>query len=141
MKTDSYLPLRLVLGLMSAYHIVAGVAATFAQEAAVRIGGFLFGVQIALNPQTEVIVRYLGAFGITVGVLAALAALDPARNKAIVWGLIVYCLVRVFDRIMFWSLLQQFHVGPLPAWMRIAGILVFASALFFFSREPKTQAS
>ena len=138
MNGKSYLTVRILLWVICVYHIGAGIAATFFKDLAEKVGGFLFGVSITMDPQAELLVRYLGAFGISFGVMTALAAIDPEKNTKIIYGAIVYFLVRAFDRVAFWSLLQEHHVGPVPAWCRIVAILAFAIGLFIFM--PKTDS-
>ena len=86
MNRDSHTAIRILLWLTAAYHFVAGIAATFAQERALTLGSFLFGMSITLTPEVSLLVRYLGVFGITLAVLAAYAALDPVANRKIVVG-------------------------------------------------------
>jgi membrane associated rhomboid family serine protease len=137
MKTQSHLPLRVLLWFIAVYHIVAGVAATFFQDAAVGIGSLLFGVKITMDPQTTLLVRYLGAFGIAFGLMATLAALDPERHKGFIYGAVIYFVVRAFDRVAFAGLLAEYSVGFMPNWGRIIVILLFAVGLLVFLPRQK----
>ena len=140
MNERRYIVVRVFLWTICIYHVVAGVAATFFKEAAVKLGSVLFGVSITMTPQTELLVRYLGAFGISFGLMTAFAALDPVRNTKIIYGAVVYFLVRAFDRIVFWDLLQEHSAGPVPDWFRIVMILVMGlGLLIFMPRTDKTQ--
>jgi len=136
MGDKNYLPLKCFLWLISVYHLVAGIAATLSQQLAINIGSLLFGVRLTLTPQAQLLIRYLGVFGITFGVLMAFAAIDPEKNKKIIYGGIVYFLVRALDRIVFWKLMEEFSVGFFPNWGRIIIILIMAGGLFFF--RPKS---
>ncbi len=138
MKAQSHLPLRVLLGFIAVYHLVAGVAATFFQDAAVGIGSLLFGVNITMDPQTTLLVRYLGAFGIAFGLMATLAALAPERHKGFIYGAVAYFIVRAFDRVAFAGLLAEHSVGPMPNWGRIIVILLFAAGLLVFL--PRQEA-
>ena len=138
MSQSSHLPIRIILSVIAAYHLLAGVAALLFQDAAVKIGSLLFGVGITLTPQSELLVRYLGAFGLSFGVLAVLAALAPERNRAILYGFVVYFLVRALSRVMYWQLLDEHTVGPAPNWVRIIVILAFAASLVVFM--PRQRA-
>ena len=69
MKENNYLAVRVVCWVVAAYHLVAGVTATLFGESAVTIGSLLYGVGIVMDGQTELLVRYLGAFAISFGVL------------------------------------------------------------------------
>ena len=141
MKSSSHTTIRVLLWLTAGYHFVAGVAATIAQEQALVMGSFLFGMSMTLTPEVALLVRYLGVFGITLAVLAACAALDPVRNRKIVLGIVVYFLVRAFDRIVFYKSMHPFHVGVMPAWGRIIVILAFAVAFIVLSRRLKSADS
>ena len=139
MERESHLVVRILLWVICAYHIVAGIAATLFKDLAVRIGSFLFGVGITMTPQAELLVRYLGALAISFGLMAGFAAIDPERNRKIIYGAVVYFLVRAFDRIAFWKLLDEHTVGPVPNWFRIIAILAFGIALLVFM--PKNPAA
>ena len=138
MSKASHTTLRVLLWLTAAYHAVAGIAATVAQEQALNLGSFLFGMTVTLTPETALLVRYLGVFGITLGVLAACAALDPVWNRKIVSGLVVYFAVRAIDRIVFYKDMQPFHVGLAPQWLRIIVIVAFACAFVVLGRTLKS---
>ena len=137
MKTQSHLSLRVLLWFIAVYHVVAGVAATFFQDAAVGIAGLLFGVKITMDPQTSLLVRYLGAFGLAFGLMAALAALEPERHKGFIYGAVIYFVVRAFDRVAFAGLLAEYSVGFMPNWGRIIVILLFAVGLLVFLPRQK----
>ncbi len=137
MKT--LIPLRVLLCFIAVYHLVAGVAATFFQDAAPGVGSLLFGVKITMDPQTSLLVRYLGAFGIAFGVMASLAALAPERHKGFMYGAVVYFMVRAFDRVAFADLLANYTVGPMPNWGRIIVILLFAAGLLVFLPRQTSQ--
>ncbi len=139
MKNQRYIPLRVLLWFIAIYHLVAGVAATFFQDAAVGIGSLLFGVKITMDPQTSLLVRYLGAFGIAFGVMAVLAALAPEKHKGFIYGAVIYFVVRAFDRIAFAGLLSEYSVGLMPNWGRIIVILLFAAGLLVFLPRQRTQ--
>ncbi len=137
MNEQRYIVVRGFLWIICTYHVVAGVAATFFKDTAVGVGGVLFGVSITMTPQAELLVRYLGAFAISFGLMTAFAALDPQRNTKIIYGAVVYFLVRAFDRIVFWKLLQEHSTGPVPDWFRIVMILVMGLGLLIFM--PRTR--
>jgi hypothetical protein len=139
--TTSHLPVRIVLCLIAAYHLIAGVAAVFFPGAAVKLGSWFFGVNITMTSQAELLVRYLGAFGLSFALLATLAALSPEGNRAILYGFVVYFAVRAFSRIAFWKLLDEHTVGLAPNWFRIIIILAFATSLLAFMPRRQTSAT
>ncbi|MFA5335383.1 MAG: hypothetical protein WC324_00520 [Candidatus Omnitrophota bacterium] len=137
MEKKPYVFLKVLLWLVALYHIAGGIAATFSQQFALQLGYMLFGVNISITPETQVLVRYLGAFAVTFGLLMVFAALDPAKNRKIVYGGIAYFLIRAFDRVVFWKVISECSAGPLPNWGRIALILFFGIALFVL--RPKSE--
>lgn len=140
MKTNNDLVVRVICWVVAGYHILAGVAATLFGESAVTIGSLLYGVAIEMDGQTELLVRYLGAFAISFGVLMVFAALDPVRNVRIIHGAVVYFVVRAFDRVVFADLLNEHTTGPMPNYGRLVIIVMFAMALLWFMpRENKEQ--
>lgn len=138
MNKQSDLTLKILLWLIAVYHLIAGAAGTFSKDAAVTIGSLFFGVGITMNEQTELLVRYLGAFSIAFGVMATLAALAPARNRTFIWGAVAYFVVRAFDRVVFAGLFSAHAVGSIPNWWRICVILAFAVGLLLLM--PRKQA-
>jgi len=136
---SSHLPIRVVLWVIAAYHFIAGLAAVFFQEAALKLGGWFFGVGITMTSQTELLVRYLGAFGLSFGVMAVLAARSPEKNRAVLYGFVVYFVVRAISRVVFWTLLEEHSIGYAPNWLRIIVILFFAVSLIVFM--PREQAA
>ena len=139
MKDNKYLPVRVVCWVVAGYHLVAGVAATVSGQWAVKTGEWLFGVRVEMNGQAELLVRYLGAFAISFGVLMAFAALNPVRNVRIIHGAVVYFVVRAFDRIVFAGLLDEHTVGAMPNYGRLAVIVLFAMALLWFMPREKWE--
>lgn len=138
MKRPPHVVSRILLWMIAVYHFIAGIAAVFFQEAAAPIADLFFGVSITLTPQTELLVRYLGAFGLSFGVLATLAALAPEKNRAIIYGFVVYFVVRAFTRVVFWRLLEEHAVGPVPNWLRIIVILLMAATLLVSAPRAET---
>lgn len=137
MEKKPYVLLKVLLWLVAFYHIAGGIAATFSQQFALQLGYMLFGVNVSITPETQVLVRYLGAFALTLGLLMVFAAFDPVKNKKIIYGGIAYFFIRAFDRIVFWKAIDECGAGPLPNWGRIAFILFFGIALFIL--RPKTE--
>jgi len=131
-KQINHATIRGILALIAVYHVLAGVAATFFTVQAALLASWMYGVDIVMDGQTELLVRYLGAFAIPFGVMAAMAALDPVRNKTFIYGAVVYFGVRAFDRILFASLFAEHQVGVVPNWWRILVILAFAVGLLVF---------
>lgn len=131
MSKGRYLPVQAILWVIAAYHGLVGIAATFFVSHTTTLAGMMFGVEVTMNSQTELLVRYLGAFAIAFGIMAAMAAIDPARNKTFIYGAVVYFFVRACDRVLFASLFAEHQVGGVPNWWRIVVIVAFAASLLW----------
>ena len=138
MNKESHTVLKVFLWVIFTYHIIAGIIGTFFQQLAPEVATKLYGIELVLAPQTQILVRYIGAFCLTLGVLMAFAAMDPVKNKMIIYGGIVYFAIRAFDRIAFWSVMQEHTVGLAPNWFRIIMILIMGLGLFIF--RPKAES-
>ena len=131
--------LKVHLWMIFAYHIVAGLAACFSQEFAVELGRQLYGVQIDLNEQTQMIIRYLGVFAITFSLMIAVVAKNPSKYRPIIYCAIGYFVIRGLQRIIFWQLMTQFSIGVFSNWIRLFFIAYFAVALFILLPKESSE--
>ena len=93
------LVLRGVLGVLAAYHLVMGVAATFAPAAAARMAGGLYGLRVAESPALRYGARMLGLHATALGALLLVATLDPRGHAAIAWVVAGLQLARAAARL------------------------------------------
>jgi hypothetical protein len=116
--------LRAVLVLVAAAHLFLGAVAFAAvPEMITRWAAIAYGATITLTPPLQHAVRILGAFMIAVGVMAAFALRDPVRNRAIVDGIAILQLLRVTQRVLFSTQIQETFAVP-------SGRLLLQSAFF-----------
>ena len=90
---------RLVLWLLAGYHLAVGAAALLAPALAVRLVRSLYGAALPEGGAYRYMTSMIGALAVTLGGLAAVAALAPAENRAIVAALVVLQLARIFCRL------------------------------------------
>jgi len=90
--------------LIAAYHIFIGVVATLSPEGAAQVAPLMYGLSLEIfapmKPEYLVIIRFLGAFAFTFGILMALAAWDPFKNRNILIGGALFFAIRILDRIL-----------------------------------------
>ena len=139
MNKESNILLKVFLWAICIYHIIAGIIGTLCQQLVPRVATMLYGIKLDPTPQIQILVRYIGVFCITFGILMAFAAIDPVKNKKIIYGGVVYFVIRAFDRIVFWKLIQEYSMGPGPNWFRILMILIMGLGLFIF--RPKDASA
>ena len=135
----SYVPLRIVLGLVAAAHIIIGIIGVIPAIPA-SIAVVFYGAALTLNPQVEHILQMFGAYMLTVGLLGAFALRDPVKNKSIVYGVSFLLFLRVLQRILFaGQAYSVFGISPGYYWAQTA--VFFALAVCLVLLRPKTSKS
>lgn len=91
---------QLVLFVLAGYHIIVGGIALVAPSYAPLLMRSLYGARL---PRDDGALRYMtsmiGGLALAIGILAAVAALRPAENAAIVAALLVLQLARIWCRL------------------------------------------
>ena len=142
-KCKSLVPIRIVCGVIGAYHVGEGVAGLISGELAARTAALAYGVSVQrllpVTDQFQVIFRFVGAFALALGIMMLLAAADPSKCRAVILGGIVFFGVRLVTRIVEAGLLEQaFDVSPGRNLRSIVWISLFlAGLILFFPREQK----
>jgi hypothetical protein len=97
--------LRVLQGLMwfvCAFHVAVGVGLNLAGQNFIDTMADLYGAEHKdWSPQFLYILRPLGAFMLALGIVAAAAALDPRRYRAVIWAFVVLFAIRATHRIPF----------------------------------------
>jgi hypothetical protein len=101
-----------------------------------RIIKATYGATVVLTPQLIHVIRILGAFMITIGFLAGLAFMNPFRNRAIIWGVIVLLVLRVSQRFFFAAEIQE-AFGVTTGHLVGQSVFFLATALGLFLLLPK----
>ena len=136
---QSYVPLKIILGLVAAAHIIIGIIGVIpAIPASVAV--VFYGAALTLNPQIEHILQMFGAYMLTVGLLGAFALRDPVKNKSIIYGVSFLLFVRVLQRILFAGQASSvFGISPAYYWAQTAVFFALALCLILF--RPKVSKS
>jgi hypothetical protein len=88
-----------VLWLLAAYHLTMGVTALVSPATAPRVMRALYGMTLPADDAWRYLTSMVGTLALTIGVLAAVAALAPAANRPIVAALLLLQLGRILCRI------------------------------------------
>ena len=95
---------RFECAIIAIYHVLLGVVATLVPDLAAKLAPVMYGISLEvlapLKPEYLVIIRFMGAFAITFGLLMAFAAWDPLSNGTIVLGGAIFFSLRILDRIL-----------------------------------------
>lgn len=123
--------LRVILVVVCASHLVLGSVAFVAiPEVVTSFAAASYGATITLTPPLQHAVRIVGAFMLAIGVMAFFAVRNPVRNRAIVDGIGILQLLRVSQRIVFATQVQEaFAVPSGRLWAQSAFFLALGLAL------------
>jgi hypothetical protein len=89
-----------LLCFVCAAHVVIGVGVNLAPAFPPLMAG-IYGATVDWTPQFAYILKPLGAFMLTVGLLAGIAATDPVRHQAVVYAVAVLFVIRSAQRVVF----------------------------------------
>jgi hypothetical protein len=92
--------LQALLCFVCAAHVVIGLGVNLAPGFPPIMAG-IYGATVDWTPQFTYILKPLGAFMLTVGLLAGLAATDPVRYSAVVSAVAVLFVIRSAQRLVF----------------------------------------
>ena len=139
----TYTILRLVLVVVAAAHLFLGAVAFVAlPDMVTRWAAATYGATITLTPPLQHAVRILGAFMLAIGVMAAFALRDPVRNRAIVDGIAILQLLRVAQRLIFSTQIQEaFAVPSGRLLLQSSFFLVLALVLLFLRPSDPTRVA
>ena len=119
-----------VLALLAAYHLGTGLLALMAPAGARRFARALYAADLRDNGQMDYVVAMIGAQAVAIGVLAAVATVDPVRNRAIVGGLALLQFLRAATRVARAGTLRDaLGVPPRRNAIKIAVILAEVAVL------------
>jgi hypothetical protein len=105
------------------------------------VGGTLYSAQVDwTDGQFSYILKPLGAFMIALGVMAAMAARDPLRNRAIIIGFAVLFTLRGLQRLLFMNEIESvFAIPPSRSLVQMVVMLLLALALVLLLRAASAS--
>jgi hypothetical protein len=143
MKNSTALTLlKVALWITCAFHVMVGLSLNLDIGLKEWVGSSLYSAQVDWGqPQFVYILKPLGAFMFILGVMAAIAARNPLRNKLMVYGFVLLWLIRSLQRLIFWGEIQD--AFAISSGSMISGtIFVFLSGalllvLLYFADRPR----
>ena len=125
-----YIPLRIILGLVALTHILIGLGGVIPAVSTEWLASILYGASLTVTPQIDHIVQMWGAYMLTVGLLAAFAVWQPAKNMFVIWGVSFLLFVRVIQRLFFAGEAESvFDISAVWYWVQTAIFLVIPLCL------------
>ena len=104
MPTTAQRLLKAYLWLIAIFHLFVGLAVNLSDGFTKMIAAG-YGATVDWTPQFTYILHPLGAFMIVLGFLAAVAARDPERYDAVIFGFIGLFVIRSLHRVVFGAVL------------------------------------
>jgi hypothetical protein len=111
-------------------NILIGIIGFCGNKVTVETIAFLYGTEITLTPQLIHVIRMMGAFVFSMGLLAGFAIFDPIKNCRIIDGVVVLLFLRVIQRIIFMTqIYNAFGISYLRNFINAGFFLIIAVAL------------
>ncbi len=128
-----YLPLRIVVSFIAAYHALVGLVLLFSGELSIKLAHSLAGMTITGTPELGIVGEILACYILAFAFVMGLAAYDPVKYRSAISIGIVLFVLRLFQRIFFaGKVMEVFQVPSGRYWMAFTIVAVLASALSFF---------
>jgi hypothetical protein len=144
METTASRLLRLYLWFIAIFHLFVGLAVNFS-ESFTRMIAAGYGATVDWTPQFVYILRPLGAFMIILGILAAVAARQPARYPAVIIGFVILFGIRALHRLFYYDVLASaFGISKSRSMLNMAVFAVQAVVLLLLwraSRDSEVSAA
>ena len=141
---NAYFALQLLLAYVCLSHLVLGGLAfvSLPEPLAASIIKWNYGAIIDLTPSLVHVIRIVGAYMIAMGVLAGLASMNPSRNRAVIWGIILLLLLRVAQRFIFFNEIQEaFGITTVRLLVQSAHFSAIAIGLLLLLRKASGSGS
>ncbi len=132
--------LKALLAMAALFHLSVGLAAIVVPpgDYADWVMSVAYGASVDITPVTHHVIRIVGAFMIFVGVMAVVAFLDPRRNRAVIYALVLLFLLRAVQRLIFAEEIQEnFHISTARLVSQTIFFAALAAALFVV--RPKSD--
>jgi hypothetical protein len=132
--------LKFLLVIFCVLNVALGIIAFSSNVPLIlKIADMVYGIKLTgLESHTVYAVRMLGCFILAIGVMSGFAAKDPVKNKAVVYGNIVWLIMRDVQRIIEIKPHHDAFGTPYPViWIGIIFVFLVAATLFLLL--PKSE--
>ncbi len=132
---QSYLPVKVVLGIVAIAHIITGLAGII-PSVPLSIVLVLYGGALQFSPQIAYLLHIFGAYMLTIGVMSIYALYNPVKNRSIIHGLAFLLFLRAVQR-AFSSGQANTVFGLVPGYYWIQTVLFLGVALALLWFRPR----
>jgi hypothetical protein len=126
-----------------AFHVLVGLSLNVDLGFREWVGGTLYNATVDWSDgQFAYIMKPLGAFMIALGVMAAMAAMNPLGNRAIILGFVVLFTMRGLQRLLYMREIESvFAIPANRSLIQMVVMLALAVALFLLWRSASGTGS
>ena len=119
--------LKIIMWVVALMHLIVG-AGLITGPGFARYMADVYGAEVRWTKELMYLLKPLGAFMCTLGVLAAVAAWNPVRHRAVMAAFVFLFLVRAAQRVIWRDEVQQ--AFGISASRNVANMIFFASMAF-----------
>lgn len=124
--------LKIVLLMISAYHLFLGLAPFLSDALTVQLAQSVFGLKLNMTEQLGYVVKLLGVYAMMFGLICGLAAFNPEKYRAVLNLIVLLYIFRVLNKLAFMGKFAQAFDTPLSrVWTDIALLAFFGLAVLF----------
>ena len=139
MPSTAQRALKAYLWFIAVFHLFVGLAVNMS-DSFTRMIAAGYGATVDWTPQFTYILHPLGAFMIVLGFLAAVAARDPERYDAVIFGFIGLFLIRSLHRVVFGDVLTSaFGISASRNTFNMIVMAAQAILLYFLWRAARAR--
>ena len=134
--------LRIVLLVVLFTTLVLGLVCYLSGDAALKLARLIYGTTLSeLTPQVNYLLKMMGAYLITLGVLNVLAVANPLKYRAIVYADALMAVLRALQRVIFANSIQEsFGLSMTRIYLNAGTMLVGAIVLGLLMRSVSKAA-
>jgi len=131
---------KIVAWYAGLYHIILGLLGTFANSnIVISVASKVYGISVVSSSQFLYLAKFISAYMIAFGIMLLFLGINPQKYKALIIPAIILFVVRIFDRLVFFDLLQDAFGSTMQQNIITISIAAIIAILLFVFR-PKSEA-
>jgi hypothetical protein len=145
-KFDALRVLQVLMWGVCAFHAIIGLGLNLGSSGFIDAVARFYGADVkTLSPDFLYILRPLGAFMLALGIIAALAALEPVRYRGVIYAFAVLFVLRAFHRVLLGEEAEQlFGISAARNAFQMVFFFALAAALvaldWWHTTHPATRS-
>jgi hypothetical protein len=100
-KIDKVKTLKYILYVAALYHLMIGGIGLFFSNFAITVSKYAFNFNLVMTDQINWMLKPFATYIFIFGILLAFAAINPKNNRSIVYGFVIFTLLRALQKTFF----------------------------------------